>query len=55
MTSSNHLFIGSIIHWVSMDEMELFTDGFVAVQGGQVIIRPNIMYFVVTFDKHIII
>lgn len=36
MASSNHLFIGSIIHWKSMDEIELLTDGFIAVQDGEV-------------------
>ena len=37
MSSSNHLFIGSIIHWVSIDEMEVITDGFIAVEDGKVI------------------
>lgn len=52
MSSSNHLFIGSIIHWVSMDEMEVLTDGFVAVQDGKVISKSNIMQNVI--HKHVI-
>ncbi|XP_037028424.1 guanine deaminase [Bradysia coprophila] len=37
MSSTNHVFIGSIIHWTSMDEMVVLTDGFVAVENGKII------------------
>lgn len=56
MSSSNHLFIGSIIHWTSMDEMVLLTDGFVAVQDGKVISSQMYCCFkFLVINKHVII
>ena len=32
----DHLFIGQIVHTKSLDEFEIFIDGFIAVQNGKV-------------------
>lgn len=51
-TTMDHLFVGQIVHTKSISEFEIFVDGFVAVQDGEVhiyIVKKKWLYIYYIF------
>lgn len=51
-TTMDHLFVGQIVHTKSISEFEIFVDGFVAVQDGEVhiyIVKKRLYIYYIFF------